>query len=798
MILPTCLYAGFTIVLATSPPSASVVNSVHLYGNVQHTVLAPAIIEELVKEPEYLENLSRIEQVTYGGGPLPKTVGDLVITKTRLLNCVGSTECGIFPSQLCDLPQDWQYLRLHRNLCYEYRRISDHLYEQVIIRNEDRLQSQGIFATFPSLTEWCMKDLYSKHPDPAKEDLWLYRGRADDLIVFSTGEKVNPNDMEKIICGNPAVNTAIMAGQGRFQSSLIVEAINPPANPEDEQRLLSIIWPSIQAANKECPSHSRIRRDMIIFTSALKPMPRAGKGTIQRRAALDLYASELDSLYKAVNALADQPTTGSYGNYGTVEDAIKTIITSSTDIDVNSLFGASDLFELGLDSLQVTAIVRKLKELLSHHEKQPSVTAKTVYMNPSLETLTDAMLAMIDGKPLGNGGPREKLEELYQFHKENMPMSGREASPKLLVPNVVLLTGSTGSLGPYILHSLQSDDRVSRVYCLCRGSESLRRQEALQASKGLQLLSSKVQCLDADFSKTYFGLTVTIYKQLLDQVTHVIHNAWQVDFNLSIHSFTEHISFVRRLIDFSSHTRFGAEIFFISSISAVGGLQGNVAEQIYSDWSTPKASGYGQSKFLSELLLDVAAREANIPSTICRVGQVVGPTLAAGEWPKKEWLPSLIVSSKYLGKVPDSLGPRLDVIDWVPVDKLGEAIVELAIHPRRSRQTETGATVYHAVNPHHTTWGKLLPTISRHLSQEQVVEVVSLRMWIDALRESASITHDITKNPAVKLLDFFKSLTDAASTVLRTEDTLHVSPTLSRVGPIQDDWMNNWMRQWGF
>ncbi|KAI8945650.1 hypothetical protein F4801DRAFT_114075 [Xylaria longipes] len=800
MLLPACLYVGFTVVLAAFPPSAAVVNSVHLHGDVQHTILVPTTLEELVREPEYLENLSRVKSVTYGGGPVPKAVGDLAITKTRVLNCLGSTECGVLPSQFC-YPQDWQYLRLHPSLGYEYRHVSDNLYEQVIVRDEHRLQYQGIFGTFPDLTEWPMKDVYSKHPDPAKGDLWLYRGRADDIIVFSTGEKINPNEMEDMINGNPAVNVALIVGQGRFQSSLLVEAVNPPANAEDKQRLLEAIWPSVQVANSECPSHGRIHRNMITFTSAVKPMLRAGKGTVQRRLTLNLYTSELDALYEAVSATVRQPDTGvdgDYGSYGSAEAAIKAIITSSTDIDAQNISPDSDLFELGLDSLQVTTVVRMLNDYISFHGKPQSMAAKTVYANPNLAALTDAISVIINGKGSNNGSYQEKMEALYQLHSGNMPISGRETSPKSLVSSVVLMTGSTGSLGSYILDSLQSDDRVSRIYCLCRGPESLQRQESLQASKGLLPLSKKVQCLDADLSKSYFGLPTTTYRELLDQVTHIIHNAWQVDFNLSIHSFTRHISFVRRLIDFSSHSRFGAELFFISSISAVSGLQGTVAEQTYTDWTTPATGGYGQSKFLSERLLDVAAREADIPSAICRVGQVAGPLSTAGQWSKKEWLPSLIASSKYLGIIPDSLGPRLSTIDWVPVDRLGKAIVELAIRPGRSREPNTGASVYHAINPHHTTWNELLPTVSRRLNKGKEVEEVSLETWIDALRESASRTEDIVTNPAIKLLDFFESLVDTEATFLSTEHTIHMSPTLSSVGPVKDDWMDNWMNQWGF
>ncbi|KAI0973640.1 hypothetical protein F4678DRAFT_486821 [Xylaria arbuscula] len=797
MVLPGCLYAGYTVVLAAFPPSAAVVNGVHVHGNVQHTALVPTTLDELVKEPEYLENLSRVKSVTYGGGPVPKAVGDLAVEKTRILNCLGSTECGILPSQFCD-PLDWQYLRLHPSLGYEYRHVSDNLYEQIMVRDEDHLQYQGIFGTFPRLKEWPMKDIYSKHPDPAKGNLWLYRGRADDIIVFSTGEKINPNEIEIIINGNPAVKSALIAGQGRFQSSLLVEAVNPPAGVEDEKRLLHAIWPSVQAANRECPSHGRIHRNMITFTAAAKPMLRAGKGTVQRRLTLDLYASELNALYEAVSAPVQQPIAVHGEDNGSVEDAVKVIIISSTDIDAQNISPDSDLFELGLDSLQVTAIVRRLNEYISSHGKRPSVAGRIIYANPNMAALTDAISAIINGRVSSNGDYKEKMEELYQLYKKDLPISGRETSPKSLVRGVILLTGSTGSLGSYILDSLQDDDRVSRIYCLCRGPNSSRRQLGLQASKGLQPLSKKVQCLDADLTESHFGLPTTTYKELVDQVTCVIHSAWQVDFNLSIHSFTRHISFVRRLIDFSSHSRFGAELFFISSISAVSGLHGTVAEQIYTDWTTPMTSGYGQSKFLSERLLDAAAREANIPSVICRVGQVAGPTSTTGEWSRKEWLPSLVASSQYLGKIPGSLGPRLDTIDWIPVDKLGKTIVELVFHSAHDHKQNAGAQVYHTINPHKTTWREILPAISRRLEQRKNIEVVSLGTWVKALRDSASRTEDVASNPAVKLLGFFESLVDTRVTFLSTEHTVDLSPTLSTVGPVRTDLVDNWMTQWGF
>lgn len=268
------------------------------------------------------------------------------------------------------------------------------------------------------------------------------------------------------------------------------------------------------------------------------------------------------------------------------------------------------------------------------------------------------------------------MKRLHETYAANMPVSGRSPVPKPATGSVVLLTGSTGSLGSCPLDSLINKKDVSHIYCLIRGENGLGRHTASQAAKGLQPLSKKVTCLHANLSEPFFGLSKKEYRHILDQTTEIIHNAWQVDFNMSIKSFSNQIAIVRRFIDFSVHSTHGAKIVFISSVCAVGGISGNAPEKIYTDWNTPLNIGYGQSKFIAERLLDAASNEAGIPTTVIRVGQIAGPTTAAGEWPKKEWIPSLIASSKCLGAIPDSLGTGDDV-DWVPVDILGKGIVEM-------------------------------------------------------------------------------------------------------------------------
>jgi thioester reductase-like protein len=803
MILPGCLYAGFTVVLGPFPPSADVTNAIHVYGNVQHSCLAPITLVDLVKNPEYLENLSRLEQVTFGGGPLPQAVGDLIISKTKLLNCLGTTECGVLPVQLCD-PEDWAYMSVSTVLGHEYRHVSEDLYEQVIVRKSDLEPYQGIFATFPDLKEWPMKDLYSKHP--TKGNVWLYRGRADDIIVFSTGEKINPLEMESVIDANPVVNVALVTGLGRFQSSLLIEAVKPPNNEAEKEDLLEAIWPSIVAANKLSPSHGRILRNMILFTSAEKALPRAGKDTVQRRPAVELYSTELDSLYKENEAPLKNPSNGISSSNINAEEIVKRVIASCTDIEVAELDSTTDLFGLGLDSLQVTLVAKKINEYLSEHGMPPLLETRMVYSNPSIAALTAVVSALFGDKSFVDSGENDeqKMKKLYELHTATLPLSARPVITNPSDEHVVLLTGSTGSLGSYILDSLLADSRISSIYCLNRGTKTLERQQKSQASRGLQTITERVKCLDADMSKPYFGLPTHQYRELLSKVTTVIHNAWQVDFNITVNSFSSHIGTVRQFVDFSAHSKFGAQLFFVSSISAVAnwrtatGSTENIPEQIYENWKISGTTGYGQSKFISERLLDTAVKEADIPAVVCRIGQVAGPTSTAGMWPKQEWLPSLIKSSKHLGRLPSSLGP-LDVVDWIPVDMLARGIVELATNPTGSKKD--GATVYHVASRQRTSWKELLPTIARCLEPSGEIQTVSLKEWVDALRESASKTEDIENFPAIKILDFFEGLASEGGQepiLLDTENAVNVSSTLAGLGPLKEEWMENWMKQWAF
>lgn len=849
-------FIDFIPVLAPLVPlTADVVDTIHGLGDVNGSCVAPSIIEDIVNTPAQLERLSKIDLLMFGGGQLSKAAGDEVLKKTLIFSNIGSTEAMTLPTEPAG-GEDWQYYGFSPCLGAEFRHQWEDLYEMVIVRKKEYESSQPIFKTFPDLQEYSMKDVYSQHP--TKPGLWRYRGRSDDVIVFSNGEKINPVTMEEIVSRHRDFSAAIVIGNGRFQSSLLVEAKQPPVSSEDSERLLEDIWPTIQRANEGCPTHGRISRDFIFFTTPEKPLPRAGKGTVQKKRAEKLYQSELDALYEKTSISSDDASSVNF-NFDeevSARQTLKSIVLQ--ELKASSLTVEDDLFALGIDSLKVANIVRHINSALGKTGRGDlRIIPGTVYANPTVSQMASTIMALTaqDSQTNGATSTRDRVKDmrsLFGRYAQDLPITGRKAKEvDPTQPKVVVLTGSTGSLGSYLLDALLQDQSISKVYCFNRAHTAIpeERQQQRNKANGLttDIPSDRVIFLDTDFSQPYFGLSRSIYSQLLQSTTHILHNAWEVNFNLSLDSFEPHVKGVRQFIDFSVHSTYGAGIFFISTISTVtewpASHSGKMPEAVIDDWSLPQPMGYAESKYVSERLLEEAGRVSGVPVDICRVGQVAGPMSRTGRWSMREWFPSLIASSAFMGVVPENLGP-MEMVDWVPVDSLARVILDLFlgqdVQDRNDKvdspddgyvdlqgasgdsvvngsaesasnhiQGETITTtnpnpspptrVYHAVNPQQTTYSALLPTILSRLPPNRK-KPIPLTDWVRELEHSEP---NLERNPAVKLLDFFTSVAEMdgkgrGMVVLGTGCTAGRSGTLRGMRAVGGEEVGWWMEGWGF
>ena len=296
-LIAISIYAGVTCVLPPPVPlTVDIIDKAHTLGNLQGSLLPPSMILEVYHNSEYLANmLQRLNFVAYVGGTLNKHIGNALSTKIKLITCMGTTEAMWYPFEVHDSSADWQYIPISPYFGHIFRPHVEGLSELIIQRNANCSLFQGVFSTFPKIDEYATSDLYERHP--TNQERWRCCGRKDDIICFNNAEKLNPVTMETIISGHVKVKHAIIGGQGQFQASLLIEPKVHPASLGEAEQFINDIWPIIKEANQDCPAHGRILRSFVLLTNPEKPLPTTAKGTVQRFAALKLYADELNALY---------------------------------------------------------------------------------------------------------------------------------------------------------------------------------------------------------------------------------------------------------------------------------------------------------------------------------------------------------------------------------------------------------------------------------------------------------------------------------------------------------------------
>ncbi|KAL1847203.1 putative NRPS-like protein biosynthetic cluster [Paecilomyces lecythidis] len=836
-LLPPFHAGGFTIGLLTAYFHATGVwphPDVALTGEYLTSLLNQNVITSLVSPPSLLdaisqtptgiEVLSKLEHVAYCGGPLPEHVGNVLAPKLKhLYSLIGATEYGWFFT----IPGDsskWRYIRFHPGACYRFEEVSEGIFELIIPNKPEFHKFHGTTQTFPHLAEYRSRDLYSPVPG---EDGWMrYQGRNDDLIVLSNGEKINPVPLESIISSNYAVKGALIVGEYRFLPSLLIE-VQDGFDSETEggrQALLDIIWPTVEETNKIAPRFSRVPKSLIYLTKKGEQFSRAGKGTIQRQFTVKKFSKVLDELYSAAEEglLTDGLELDDPSDDNSLRSFSRKLYAQALEND--ELKETDDVFHLGMDSLQVTIAVQKVKATLRARHVEvdwESINPQFIYSSPAAADLAQSLSKLINsGKDALNGsrsdyGQRStRIQQVLDKYIAALPTSlDVEDKPK---PNssTVILTGSTGSLGSYLLTTLLSSSDVSKVICLNRSADGERRQKASHNARGLPILwegekKPRAEFLTADLSKKDLGIADDKYNQLRSEVTTIIHCGWKVDFNHPLSSFeTTHIGGVVNLIHFSARSTYHAAITFISSISTVlDWIQKHpgtpVPESVIHDLESPENLGYGESKYIGERLVEAYSASTGVANAVLRVGQIAGPVLSTtGFWNKHEWFPSLIASSKYLGALPASLG-SMSTIDWIPGDLMASIITELSVQDGRERTSPL--SVYNLVNPRPAQWSTLLPAVQEHLGGPAKVKVVPLSEWVRELEKSATLNHGyITDdNPAVKLIGFYRSMLKSEENPENTATSLYEVTGLERdssvargLQPVSADWLRLWIDQW--
>lgn len=169
------------------------------------------------------------------------------------------------------------------------------LYELVQTRKKDSdpgRKFQPVFDIFPDLQQWRTRDLVTK-VEIDGDTFYSFQGRLDDILVLSTGLKVNPVHLEMKLISHHALSGCLAFGSGHTRCGLLLE---PRSDVIQAENLINVIWPEVIEANAALPEHARVSKHMMVVVKA-GSFPRAGKGTVIRKQTYQMYEKEIKQTY---------------------------------------------------------------------------------------------------------------------------------------------------------------------------------------------------------------------------------------------------------------------------------------------------------------------------------------------------------------------------------------------------------------------------------------------------------------------------------------------------------------------
>ncbi|KAL9551294.1 hypothetical protein MBANPS3_004319 [Mucor bainieri] len=802
-IFSATTYGGSVVFLEKLPASQEEIFKAFMDNNVTMFAAPPIVYEQMAHHLKQTNDFAAAQRLKYaitGGAALKKEIfewfhGNSV--NVRLM--YGSTESNTIMA--CDLDQNSKnygalrmFQRDDQGKPYGTFEIND--------KSEPHIKHLYIHAGSPMLGShvanrmdggYSTQDLFIESAE--FPGYYTYIGRRDDTLVMENGEKTNPLPMEATIRQSPMIEQVAVIGHGRQCTAALIQLNANLAKCSSSEEIYKAVYDAVKEANTECPNHSKIFPQMVKILPSDQELPTTAKGTIMRKKAEMVYHDIVEKLYRD---FLEGPTSRGSSRSGnadtsawTLEQIEEFLIDSAAEVlDIPRSIvkdHPKSLFHLGLNSINAIQLRNRICEYFD------DVASNFIYQHYSIQSMAKTLISS-NGEDI-----QEQTEERYQHTqrlveyyiksaKRDFPCASNQYDESQ--PNVVLLTGATGSVGSFILRELLQDPTVEKIYCCVRGEGHQLKDRLVEAITSRSLDASmldtdRVEVLPMRFNEPLLGLSKQRYHQLKKEVTIVQHCAWLLNFNMQLDYFDkECIQPFYNLLKFAYKEVNPMHVHFVSSVSASALLGSVIAEEpLPLDPRCALPLGYSASKFIVEILLNYLAAEKNFPCYIERLGQVCGDSVN-GVWNTQEQYCLLFIGG---GSIMHKM-PRLNTtIDWIPVDYAAASIADIMLKTA-NLSANPAQSIYHIVNPRSIQWYDVLTAMKKNGMEFDIIEPSE---WVKELSKDDT-------NPAFRLMSFYEETFKDSFKMSewKTEKTRALTPIISLSPVLSADLFSKYLSYW--